>query len=177
MESLDDLVRQYQNSRERAELERCADEIIDRVGPELSRFIRSHFPSTSRNRDAWKDAFQETLLALITGLPGFPVGEGRCFKSWCYGIARNKVRDHLREQSKDRLSELVAHQRRHVRLRGQWVGLHIRRRCRTLSQALDAAGRRIRPIADACWRRQPVLVRERSEVPQSAVCSRARTAP
>ena len=96
MESLDDLVRQYQNSRERAELERCADEIIDRVGPELSRFIRSHFPSTSRNRDAWKDAFQETLLALITGLPGFPVGEGRCFKSWCYGIARHKVRDQFR---------------------------------------------------------------------------------
>ena len=80
-------------------------------------------------------------------------------------MTRRQVRHcrHLRhqqicQQPQDRLSELGADQRRHLRLCGRRLGLHLRRRRRVVSGLVDPARRRVRPLGDTRRRRQPELV-------------------
>jgi len=92
MDSLTDLICRYQETRDPAD----AEKIIETIGPDLSRYIRSRIAPNSAKRDAWEDAFQETLVAIVRGLPSFHIGNADTFLSYCYAIARNKVADQFR---------------------------------------------------------------------------------
>ncbi len=96
MDPLPELLSQYRECREVAEAERLAEEIIEFLAPDLSRFIRSHFSSNSAKRDAWEDAYQETLAGIVDTLPAFGSAEAESFLKWCYGLARHKIADQFR---------------------------------------------------------------------------------
>lgn len=96
MDALPELLSQYQDCRTLAEAEPLAEKIIDRVGPELSRYIRSRFPWDSSKNNAWEDAYQETLLGIIESLPSFGRTDADDFVKWCYGLARHKIANQWR---------------------------------------------------------------------------------
>ncbi len=96
MDAFPELLSQYQNCRSLEEAEQLAEQIIDRVGPELSRYIRSRFPWNSAKKDAWEDAYQETLLGIVATLPSFGSTDADTFVQRCYGLARHKIADQFR---------------------------------------------------------------------------------
>ena len=70
----------------------------------------------------------------------------------------------IRQQPEDRLSELVADQRRHVRLCRRRLGLHLRRGRRVVPGLLDVARRRLRPVGNARGRRSAQRPRPRPDL-------------
>ncbi len=96
MDALPELLSRYQDCGSLAEAEPLAEAIIDRVGPELSRYIRSRFPWDAAKNDAWEDAFQETLVGIVETLPSFGSADADRFTRWCYGLARHKISDQFR---------------------------------------------------------------------------------
>ena len=83
MDELLDLLGRYRDAMSLAEREQLADQIIDQIGADLSRYIRSRF----RQKDAVDDVLQETLIAIALGLPKFQGTSRPMFWSWCYRIA------------------------------------------------------------------------------------------
>lgn len=80
---------------------RLAEEIFRTIEPDLRFFVFSALPLP-----ASEDVFQEVLKAVALGLEKFTGGSSGEFWGWCYGIARNKLSDHLRKQSSDRLQHM-----------------------------------------------------------------------
>lgn len=96
LDTLPELLSRYQDCRSLAEAELLVEKIIDLVGPELSRYIRSRFPWNSPKNDAWEDAYQETLVGIVETLPSFGSADADRFMRWCYGFARHKIADQFR---------------------------------------------------------------------------------
>jgi RNA polymerase sigma factor (sigma-70 family) len=91
-ENIGDLLREYQNDGDPA----LAEEIIETIGPDLSRFIRSRIPTDSPKNHAWEDAVQETFIAIAETLGAFDGSNIQSFRRWCFTVAKNKVRDQFR---------------------------------------------------------------------------------
>jgi len=96
MASLIDWVLKYQKCSDRKAVERLAELIIGEVGPDLLRYIRSRIPKNSAKRDACEDAFQETIIGILSVIPGFRGSNEAQFRGLCYSIARFKVYDLFR---------------------------------------------------------------------------------
>lgn len=45
------------------------------------------------------DVIQDVFRAVATNIDGFRADEGTSFRSWLWGIARNKLRDHFRQRA------------------------------------------------------------------------------
>jgi len=80
---------------------RLAEEIFHEIKSPLHGFIvgRLKLPSAD-------DVFQEAVKAVTKDLTQFKGDSDKEFWAWCYGIARNKVNDHLRKQASDRLQPM-----------------------------------------------------------------------
>lgn len=91
MDGLVQLVQRYRAQEDTGERERLADDFFCQVGPEIHRYIRSRVP-----REAVNDALQETLLAILDGLPVFRGRDDASLWSWCYRIASHKCAEQFR---------------------------------------------------------------------------------
>jgi RNA polymerase sigma factor (sigma-70 family) len=78
-----------------------AEEIFREVEPQLRFFIFSTIAPP-----AAADVLQETLKAVTVSLSKFAGNSNGEWWAWCYSIARNKVKDHLRKQASDRLQPM-----------------------------------------------------------------------
>ena len=80
---------------------RLAEEIFRQVEPQMRFFLfKTLAPSVA------EDVLQETLRAVTVSLTKFEGGSTPEFWAWCYGIARNKMKDHWRKQAADRLQPM-----------------------------------------------------------------------
>lgn len=70
--------------------------LVDRYGPELSRFV-GRFVRASATID---DVVQETFIQVYQSAAGFDLS--RRFRPWLFTIAANKARDHLRSVARKR---------------------------------------------------------------------------
>ena len=84
---------------------RLAEQIFQEIEPQLRFFV---FGTLSH--PAAQDVLQETLQAVTVSLTKFSGDSPQSFWAWCYGIARNKVNDHLRKQARDRLQPMEPEQ-------------------------------------------------------------------
>src|ERR1700723_2172831 len=101
MDDLIKLVRTYRLTAGLAERIRLAEEIFRQIEPDLRVFVFS-----SVSHDAAKDALQEVLKAVATGLKQFKGDTVKEFWAWCYRIARNKLSDHYRSKASDRMQPM-----------------------------------------------------------------------
>ena len=101
MDELIKLVRTYRLTAGLAERLRLAEEIFRVIEPELRVFVFS-----SVSADAAKDALQEVLKAVATGLKNFKGDTVKEFWGWSYRIARNKINDHFRSKVADRMQPM-----------------------------------------------------------------------
>lgn len=69
--------------------------IFDYIEPELRLFIMGKVHPNEA-----EDVLQETFKAILTGLDSFRGKKSREFWKWCYQIARNKIADHYRTNSR-----------------------------------------------------------------------------
>lgn len=72
--------------------------------PQLLRYLKHHVPYD------YEDVASETWAAIAKGIPEFH-GDSRDFRSWMFGIARNKTADYFRSTSKAKLA--LENQRNH----------------------------------------------------------------
>jgi RNA polymerase sigma-70 factor (ECF subfamily) len=70
--------------------------LVDRYGPDLSRFV-GRFVRASATID---DVVQETFIQVFQSAEGFDLS--RRFRPWLFTIAANKARDHLRSVARKR---------------------------------------------------------------------------
>ena len=77
---------------------RLADEIFASVEPDIRLFVFSAFSSP-----AAEDVLQESLRAIATAMGQFDGDTTEQFYGWCYRIARNKLADHFRSGSRERV--------------------------------------------------------------------------
>lgn len=98
MEELIKAVRTYRFMTNLDQRLYLADEIFRKVEPKLRAFV---FGSVTIN--AAPDVLQEVLKAVALSLRKFEGNSQGEFWSWCYRIARNKLADHFRRRSSDRL--------------------------------------------------------------------------
>jgi len=101
MDDLIKLVRTYRLTTGLAERIRLAEEIFRLIQPDL-RF----FEFSSIAHHAAEDVSQEILKAIATSLKKFQGDTTKEFWAWCYRIARNKLNDHYRDKSADRLQPM-----------------------------------------------------------------------
>ena len=98
MDELIKLVKTYRLTEGLADRIRLAEEIFRLIEPDLRLFVFS-----SVSQDAGKDALQEVLKAVATGMRKFKGGTVKEFWAWCYAIARHKLTDHYRNKAADRM--------------------------------------------------------------------------
>jgi RNA polymerase sigma factor (sigma-70 family) len=101
MDEVIKLVKTYRLTSALDQRLRLAEEIFRQVEPQL-RFFVFH----TLTHPAGEDVLQETLKAATVGLTKFKGDLDKEFWGWCYGIARNKVKDHLRKTAADRLQPM-----------------------------------------------------------------------
>jgi RNA polymerase sigma factor (sigma-70 family) len=101
MDELIKLVKTYRLTAGLAERIRLAEEIFRLIEPDLRLFVFS-----SVSHEAAKDALQEVLKAIATGMKQFKGDTAKEFWAWCYRIARNKLNDHYRSKAADRMQPL-----------------------------------------------------------------------
>ena len=101
MAELIKLVRTYRLSAGLAEQLRLGEQICRQIAPDLRFFIFS-----AVRPPAADDVYQETLKGIATGMKKFQGNTAAEFWGWCYRIARNKLNDHFRKQSTDRLQPM-----------------------------------------------------------------------
>jgi hypothetical protein len=89
MDDLIKLVKTYRVTTGIADRLRLAEDIFQRIGPELCAFVFSKV-----SHPAAEDAVQEVSKAVTVGLKSFKGGTEKEFWAWCYRIARNKLNDH-----------------------------------------------------------------------------------
>jgi len=75
--------------------------ILSEVSPPLRAFIHRQLRDPAAD-----EVCQDTWLGIVNGLERFRGKTEAKFWSWCWGIARHKVRSHLRRQARDRLEFL-----------------------------------------------------------------------
>lgn len=92
MEPLIQIIRSYQKSSDVGERERLAVELIEIVGPNLERFIRSRCESMPADAE---EIHQETMIAVAVGMKRFAGEHDGEFWAWAYAIARNKLRNYF----------------------------------------------------------------------------------
>jgi len=92
MEKLIKLVQEYQGSKQLRRKLRIADELTLAVAPDVDRYIRSRYRGNNV-----EDIVQETLFAMTKGLTRFRGEADRDFMNWCFGIARHKEADEVRD--------------------------------------------------------------------------------
>lgn len=101
-EHLIQLVRTYRLTPGLAERLRLAEEVFQIIEPQLRLFIFGTIrPPTA------EDVFQEVLKAVAIGLGQFAGSSNAEFWGWCYRISRNKLNDHFRKASADRLQPMA----------------------------------------------------------------------
>ena len=105
MEELIKFVRTYRLSAGLAEQQRLANEIYALINRDLRFFVFAAITSP-----AAQDVMQEILKEVFTGLEKFEGRSNEEFWGWCYSIARNKVSDHIRKKSGDRLQPMADEQ-------------------------------------------------------------------
>lgn len=101
MDPLIKLARTYRLTENLADRLHLGDELFRILEPKLRLYVFSTLP-----QHAAEDALQEVLKAIVTSLPAFTGQSTPEFWGWCYRIARNKIADHLRKQSTDRLQPM-----------------------------------------------------------------------
>lgn len=101
MDELIKIVRTYRLTEGLSERIRLAEEIFRLIEPDLRIFVFS-----SVSHDGAKDALQEVLKAVATGMKGFHGYTNKEFWAWCYRIARNKLNDHYRSKAADRMQPM-----------------------------------------------------------------------
>lgn len=101
MDDLIKLVRTFRLTAALTDRLRLGEEIFRQIEPELRLFV---FHAISR--PAAEDVLQEILKAIATGLRKFAGDSKGEFWAWSNRIARNKINDHLREKSEERLQPM-----------------------------------------------------------------------
>lgn len=101
MSRLLEWVQAYPRALTRETMNDLAVVILSQVSPPLRAFIRGQLRAGAAD-----EVCQDTWLGIVAGLPRFRGKTEATFRSWCWRIARNQVKDHLRRQARDRL-ELV----------------------------------------------------------------------
>jgi len=101
MDGLIKLVKTYRLTPALDERLRLAEEIFREIEPQLRFFVFA-----TLQHPAAQDVLQETLKAITGSLAKFQGDSPQAFWAWCYVIARNKVKDHLRKQASDRLQPM-----------------------------------------------------------------------
>jgi len=95
------LVRTYRMTTALDQRLSLAEELFRLIAPELRFYAFSAVPP-----DAGDDVSQEIFKAIATSLKRFAGDTLGEFWAWCYRIARNKISDHFRKQSADRLQPM-----------------------------------------------------------------------
>ena len=98
MDELIKLVRSYRLTDGLGERLRLAEEIFNRIAPEMRVFVFS-----SVSPQFAEDTLQEVLKSIATGMKGFKGGSEKEFWGWCHGVARHKIHDQYRKQTTERL--------------------------------------------------------------------------
>ena len=101
MDELITLVRTYRLMTGLSERLRLGEEIFRRIEPDLRFYVFKAVVQTVAD-----DVLQEILKAIAVGLRRFAGNSHAEFWAWCYGIARNKVNDQLRQQATERLQPM-----------------------------------------------------------------------
>ncbi len=101
MDKLLQAVKTYRLTKGLADRLRLAEEIFGYVEPNLRRFLFARVDISPA-----EDVLQEALKAVASGLPRFNGETVQQFWGFCYVIARNKLRDHLRRKATDRLTPM-----------------------------------------------------------------------
>ena len=101
MDDLIKLVRTYRVTTGLTERLRLAEEIFRLIEPDLRLFVFSAIRPPAAD-----DVFQEVLKAVATSLGKFAGDTPAKFWAWCYGITRNKLNDHLRKKSNERMQPM-----------------------------------------------------------------------
>ena len=101
MAELIKLVKTYRLTPALDQRQRLAEEIFTQLEPPLRFFVFG-----TLTHPAAQDVLQETLKAVTVSLTKFAGDAEEQLWVWCYRIARNKVNDHLRKQSSDRLQPM-----------------------------------------------------------------------
>jgi len=109
MDELIKLVKTYRLTTGLAERLSIADEIFRQIQPDLRFFIYG-----SLRPPAADDVLQETLKAIAISMGKFDGDSHREFWAWCYRIARNKLTDHYRKESSDRMQPMPEEEIRHL---------------------------------------------------------------
>src|SRR5258708_7907547 len=105
---MDDVFKQvktYRFTTGLPERTRLVESICRAVEVDLARFVLGSVRPPSD-----KDVMQEALKAVALGLDKFMGDSKESFWKWCYSITRNKISDHLRNQSKDRMQPMPEHE-------------------------------------------------------------------
>jgi RNA polymerase sigma factor (sigma-70 family) len=102
MDDLIKLVKTYRLTAGLTERIRLAEDIFRLIESDLRVFVFS-----SVSNDAAKDALQEVLKAVATGLKQFKGDTVKEFWAWCYRIARNKLSDHYQQQRANRFQPVA----------------------------------------------------------------------
>ena len=101
MEQVIKLVKTYRVSSGLAERLRLAEELFRLIEPDLRFFVFSTIQPP-----AAQDVSQEVLKSITTSLKKFEGQTDKEFWAWCYRIARNRLNDHFREKTRDRLQPM-----------------------------------------------------------------------
>jgi RNA polymerase sigma factor (sigma-70 family) len=98
MDQLIKLVRTYRLTGGVAERVRLAEEVCRLIAPDLRFFVFGFVQPPNGD-----DVLQNTIKDVIGGMRRFEGDSAKQFWAWCYRIARNKICDHYRGQTADRL--------------------------------------------------------------------------
>jgi RNA polymerase sigma factor (sigma-70 family) len=109
MDLLIKLVKTYRLMQSLADRLVLGDELFRIIEPKLRLFVFSSLP-----RPAAEDGLQEVLKGIVLGLPTFAGNSTSEFWGWCYRIARNKIADHIRKQSAERLQPMSPEEMRRL---------------------------------------------------------------
>lgn len=101
MDDLLKLVRTYRVTAGLAERLRLAEEIFQRIEPDLRLFVFSAIRPPAAD-----DVLQNVLIAVATSLGKFTGDTPGEFWRWSYRISRNKLNDHYRRQAADRMQPM-----------------------------------------------------------------------
>lgn len=91
-DAISHLLRKYHETGDIA----AAEEIIQKIAPDLGRFLQSRISKRSARSDAWEDALQETVVGVAEMLAAFDGSDPEKFRSWCFAVARNKLANQFR---------------------------------------------------------------------------------
>ena|ERR1017187_5921312 len=111
MKSLSDLISRHQEAKTEAERLLTGDELVREIWPELLAYACRNIS----DQDLAKTLVQETLMVVIEDIDSFRGETDKNFRSWFYGIFRNKFKNSLRKKpplplddlDEDELREIV----------------------------------------------------------------------